>query len=101
LLESSDALVYAIGQGRAPSVQALKKILERLAEKSGGRAFFEDLDGLDGVFREIIADLSNQYLLGYVPKDGTRDNRWRELKVEVPGTGYDVRARRGYRAAVK
>jgi VWFA-related protein len=101
LLESSDALVYAIGQGRAPSVQELKKILERLAEKSGGRAFFEDLDGLDGVFRDIIADLSNQYLLGYVPKDASRDSRWRELKVEVPGTGYDVRARRGYRAVVK
>lgn len=101
LLESSDALVYAIGQGRAPSVLELKKILERLAEKSGGRAFFEDLESLDRVFHDIIADLSNQYLLGYVPKDSARDHRWRELKVEVPGTGYDVRARRGYRAVAK
>lgn len=101
LLEASDALVYAIGQGRAPSMQNLRKTLERLAEKSGGRAFFEDLDGLDRVFRDIVADLSNQYLLGYVPRDGKRDNRWRELRVEVPGTDYDVRARRGYRAVAK
>ncbi len=51
-LEASDAVLYPIGQGRAPKLEALKRVLERLAQKSGGRAFFEDLDELDGVFPE-------------------------------------------------
>lgn len=100
-LESSDAVVYAIGQGRAPNTQNLRKVLERLSEKSGGRAFFEGLNELDGVFREIVTDLSNQYLIGYVPSNPRKNDRWRELRVEVPGTDYRIRARRGYRSTAK
>jgi len=101
-LEASDAVLYPIGQGRAPRLVSLKTILERLARKSGGRAFFGDnVDKLDGVFAEILDELSNQYLLGYVPKDLTRDGRWRALRVEMPGKKLRVRARQGYRAEAK
>jgi Ca-activated chloride channel family protein len=97
-LESNDAVLYAIGLGRAPGMQSLRKVLERLSEKTGGRAFFEDLDKLDEVFDTVITDLANQYLFHFEPKDERRDGRWRELRVEVPGHGYKVRARKGYRA---
>ena len=101
-LESSDAVLYPIGQGRAPRLASLKAILERLARKSGGRAFFGDsVDQLDAVFAEILEELSNQYLLGYVPHDLARDGRWRTLRVEVPGKDVRVRARQGYRAVAK
>jgi Ca-activated chloride channel family protein len=100
-LESTDALLYAIGLGRAPDMAALRKILERLSEKSGGQAFFEDLNKLDEVFDEIIADLSNQYLLGFRPTDDRHDGRWREVRVEVPGQDYKVRAKKGYRLTPK
>ncbi len=101
-LETSDAVLYPIGQGRAPRLASLKTVLERLARKSGGRAFFGDnVDQLDAVFGDILEELSNQYLLGYVPKDLTRDGRWRTLKVEVPGKDVRVRARQGYRAVAK
>jgi Ca-activated chloride channel family protein len=79
-------------------MQSLRKVLERLSEKTGGRAFFEDLDKLDEVFDTVITDLANQYLFHFEPKDERRDGRWRELRVEVPGHGYKVRARKGYRA---
>ncbi len=97
-LEGSDAVLYPIGQGRAPDLRSLREILERLAQKSGGRAFFEDVAALDAVFNNILEELSNQYLLGYVPKDGRHDNRWRELRVELPGRSERIRARQGYRA---
>jgi Ca-activated chloride channel family protein len=98
-LEASDAVLYPIGQGRAPHLQNLKAVLERLARKSGGRAFFGDsVDKLDGVFSDILEELSNQYLLGYVPRDLRRDGRWRTLRVELPGKNLHVRARQGYRA---
>jgi Ca-activated chloride channel homolog len=96
-LETSDVVVYPIGQGRAPTVPMLKSLLERLAEKSGGRAFFEDLPSLDDVFARLIDELSNQYLLGYARRDAARDSRWRKLRVEVPGRDVKIRARQGYR----
>lgn len=101
-LEASDAVLYPIGQGRAPRLQNLRVVLERLARKSGGRAFFGDnVEKLDGVFSDILEELSNQYLLGYVPRDLRRDGRWRTLKVELPGKSFHVRARQGYRAEAK
>jgi Ca-activated chloride channel family protein len=101
-LEASDAVLYPIGQGRAPRLATLKTVLERLARKSGGRAFFGDnVDKLDTVFADILEELSNQYLLGYVPADLTRDGRWRTLRVEVPGKDVRVRARQGYRAVAR
>jgi VWFA-related protein len=96
-LETSDAVLFAIGQGRAPKVKDLKTVLERLSQKSGGRAFFEDLNELDHVFASILEELSNQYLLGFVPRDATPDGTWRPLTVEIPGKNYRIRARQGYR----
>jgi Ca-activated chloride channel family protein len=100
-LESNDAMLYAIGLGRAPAMQSLRKVLERLSDKTGGQAYFEELDKLDEVFDNILADLANQYLFGFVPRDARRDGKWRELRVEVPGHDYKVRARKGYRTPVK
>jgi VWFA-related protein len=100
-LESNDALVYAIGLGRAPDMAELRKVLERISEKSGGRAFFEDLDKLDEVFGDIITDLSNQYLLMFRPKDERHDGKWREIRVDVPGQDYKIRHKKGYRLAPK
>jgi VWFA-related protein len=100
-LETSDAVLYAIGQGRAPQMESLRKILIRLSDKTGGQAYFENLDKLDEVFDNILADLANQYLFGFVPRDATHDGKWHDLRVDVPGQDYKVRARQGYRAPAK
>jgi Ca-activated chloride channel homolog len=100
-LEASDVVLYPIAQGQAPKVPMLKDLLERLARKSGGRAFFEELKDLDGVFGRIIDELSNQYLLGYMRRDSTRDSRWRKLRVDVPGRDVKIRTRQGYRVVEK
>ena len=66
------------------------------------RAVFSDHSLVtDAVFAEILEELSNQYLLGYVPHDLARDGRWRALRVEVPGKDVRVRARQGYRAVAR
>jgi VWFA-related protein len=100
-LEMSDVLLYAIGQGQATNVEELKTVLKRLAEKTGGLAFFEDLGALDGVFASILEELSNQYLLGFEPIDAKRDGSWHPLTVDVPGKDYRIRARHGYRAKLR
>jgi Ca-activated chloride channel family protein len=77
----------------------LKSGIERLVDLSGGRALFvERSDQLDEPFAEILEELSNQYMIGYESKNTSRNGRWREVKLEIPGTGYSVRARQGYRA---
>jgi Ca-activated chloride channel homolog len=97
-VEASDVTVYPIGQGRAPKIPTLRHVLERLAQKSGGRAFFEDLEGLDEVFARIVDELSNQYLIGYPRPDTVRDTRWRKIRIELPGRkDLKVRTRQGYR----
>jgi VWFA-related protein len=96
-MESSDAILYVIGQGSAGDSPALRERLQRLSRVSGGRAFFtRDIGELRRAFEEIVDDLSNQYALGYTPARPA-DGAWRTIDVDVRGS-YTVRAREGYRA---
>ncbi len=96
--ESSDATLYMIGQGQAADNDELQALLTKLADISGGRAFFEtDPERLAPIFNDILQDLSNQYLISYQPTSLVKDDRWRAIRVEVDGPDYQVRARQGYR----
>ena len=98
-LEESDATLYMIGEGERAEVPDLRDLMERLARQSGGRAFFPNrIDELGDVFRGIIEDSSNQYLLSYEPTNGRRDGTWRTITIEMTDPGLRVRAREGYRA---
>jgi VWFA-related protein len=97
-LQSSDVTLYMIGQGRGVTLDTLKKVMERLANPTGGRALFTDsIDELHDSFADLLDELSNQYLLGYEPTNTKHDDVWRKIKVEVDGH-HEVRARQGYRA---
>lgn len=97
-VQSSDAMLYAIGFGAGLTVPALRKSLTEYAESTGGRAFFpKDAGELDRVFTEIVTELANQYVLSYTPPSTKRDTAWRSLSVRVRKGTFDVRARRGYR----
>jgi len=96
-LQSSDVSLYMIGQGRGVSLDPLKKVMERLATPTGGRALFtENIDALHEAFGDLLEELSNQYLLGYTSTNTKRDDTWRRIKVDVDGH-RDIRARQGYR----
>jgi VWFA-related protein len=76
------------------------KILQDLAEQTGGRAFFPyHVDDLDQSFQDIGDELRNQYSIAYIPTNSDLDGRYHRIKIEVPDhKGYQVRARRGYYA---
>jgi VWFA-related protein len=96
-LQSSDVTLYMIGQGRGVTLESLKKVMERLSSPTGGRALFTDnIDELHDAFADLLDELGNQYLLGYVSANTARDGEWRRIKVDVDGH-HDVRARQGYR----
>jgi Ca-activated chloride channel family protein len=97
-LQASDVTLYMIGQGRGVEIQALKTVMQRLVEPTGGRALFTDnIDQLHLAFSDLLEELSNQYLLGYESTNAKRDDVFRKLSVRVDGQTR-VRARQGYRA---
>jgi len=74
------------------------KILQALAEETGGRAFYPyHVDDLDQSFQDIGDELRNQYSIAYNPSTHSLDGRYHKIKIEVPEhKGYQVRARKGY-----
>src|SRR5229473_1465309 len=77
------------------------KILQELAEETGGRSFFPyHVDDLDQSFQDIGDELRNQYSIAYLPNNYLLDGRYHKIRIEVPEhKGYQVRARRGYFAS--
>lgn len=78
------------------------KVLQDLADETGGRPFYPyHVDDLDQSFQDIGDELRNQYSLAYNPTNHAFDSRYHKIKIEVPEhKGYQVRARRGYYARV-
>jgi Ca-activated chloride channel homolog len=76
------------------------KILQDLADETGGRAFYPyHVDDLDQSFQDIGEELRNQYSIAYNPTNHSLDGRYHNIKIDVPEhKGYQVRARRGYYA---
>ncbi len=71
--------------------------LRRLVEESGGRVReIARIGDAAAAFREILAELRDQYVLGYYPTRNLGDGRWHRVDVRVQGSGLDVRAREGY-----
>ncbi len=97
-LASSGVSLYMIGEGRGVKMEPLKKVMTRLAGVSGGRAIMtENISELHDAFADVLAELSNQYLIGYTSTNTKRDGTLRRIKVEVEGH-HHVRARDAYRA---
>lgn len=73
------------------------KVLETLAEETGGRVFFPyRVEDLAKSFLEIGDELRSQYSIAYVPADRTPDGRFRRVKIEVNRRGLNIRGRKGY-----
>ncbi len=94
-------MLYTVGFGAGATVPNLRNSLESYAQSTGGKAFFpRTTKELDGVFEHIVTELAHQYVLSYAPTNLKPDGGWRNIKVQVRGGKYDIRARRGYRANV-
>lgn len=73
------------------------KDLRQTIQESGGRIeVVESLEDLEEAFAGILAELREQYVLGYYPSEAKHDGGWREVRVKVERSGLDVRTRGGY-----
>jgi VWFA-related protein len=92
-LKEVDAAIYAIGLG--PRVD--KEMLQRLADVSGGRAFFpEDTSTLVEQYRGIVENLRRRYVVGYSSTNPKRNGAWRTVEIKPKEGTLQVRSRGGY-----
>jgi Ca-activated chloride channel family protein len=93
-VREADVQIYAIGifepvasRGRTMEEMNGPGMLAEMAEQTGGRHFAVDnLAELPDVAAKIGIELRNQYLLGYSPKNATRDGKYRRVLVKLVKT---------------
>jgi Ca-activated chloride channel homolog len=87
--------------GKSTSKKA-KELLTRLAEDSGGRAFFpKELSEMKAIANQIAKDLRTQFIVSYYPTNDKRDGTFRTVKVNIGQKGSRkliARTRNGYYA---
>jgi VWFA-related protein len=107
LASRSDTVIFAIGLGTPESLGTRSNrdaqfVLRRLAEQTGGRAFFpREAKDLADVYHVIRDELSSQYSLAYESSRTQRDGQFRRIMVRVSRPGVTVRTRQGYYAPSK
>ena len=93
----SGVTIYAIGLKHAARDRNTRRVLERIAEETGGQAFLiEDVDELDAIYDQIERELRNRYLLTYQSTSNKPDSDFRVIRVEVDRRGAEVRTMSGY-----
>jgi Ca-activated chloride channel family protein len=109
-VRESDVEMYSIGifdpYAPTPEERTGPQLLDELSEETGGRLFrVDDLAEMGDIAEKISTELRNQYVIGYRPRDLTRDGKWRKVKVKVnPPAGLPpltVHARTGYYAPLQ
>jgi VWFA-related protein len=97
----SSATVYTIGIYDENDPDRNPRVLRKIAESSGGRAYFpKSLSNLDEVWREVAGEIRSQYTIGYVPKKGDSVSAsYRSVKIVATqngGKSLTVTTREGY-----
>ncbi len=87
----------ALGRIRLSPDRANIDTMNILADRTGGRAFYNTND-IQGSVRRAIEDSRVTYVLGFYPTHGNWDAKFREIKVQVKRPGLHLRYRRGYLA---
>ncbi|MFN2577606.1 MAG: VWA domain-containing protein [Pyrinomonadaceae bacterium] len=98
-LDTEDRGSFMGDQGKRMYDNA-RKTLAMLAYESGGLYYnARKLEDLNGVYEQVIEDLSKVYSLGYRPTNQNRDGSWRTVNIEILGhPELKTRARPGYYA---
>lgn len=81
--ELADARGYMSSITRMDFLQA-DNALKTFAADSGGKAFFPRFYGeFPSIFQEISGLMRQQYTIGYVPTNTSKDGKYRKLKIEL------------------
>jgi Ca-activated chloride channel homolog len=107
--EKSNATIYTIGvfsqddrKNDKKMIRNSTRVLEQLAEATGGQAYFpETLDEVTPLCEQVAKEIRDQYTVGYYPSNTATDGTFRTVKVDVTASGHGkitARTRTGYYA---
>jgi Ca-activated chloride channel homolog len=97
MAQRAEVLIYAISTDDSGLVMRGDKVLEQLAEATGGRAFFPfKMKDITHSYAAIEDELRSQYVVSYKPADFDADGRYRTIEISSLKKDLQVRARKGY-----
>ena len=101
MAERAEVIVYTISTNVTGTTQRGDKVLVRIADATGGRAFFPfQVTDVANAFSEIQDELRSQYALSYKPANFQADGLFHTIEISALDTkkNLKVRSRHGYYA---
>lgn len=97
MAQRAEVIIYAISTDDSGLVLRGDRVLEQIAEATGGRAFFPyKMKDVTHSFAAIEDELRSQYVVSYRPADFDADGRYRTIEISALKKDLQVRARKGY-----
>ncbi len=82
--QKAEAVIYCIGIGDNFTNGVDRSSLDKVAERTGGRAFFpRDEADLRKAFQQIQEEMRSQYMLSYEPTDAKLDGSYRTIEIKL------------------
>jgi Ca-activated chloride channel homolog len=103
MAQRAEAIIYTISTNVSGTKGSGDKVLERIADATGGRAFFPfQIRDVVNDFAEIQEELRSQYAVSYKPADFKADGHYRTIEIVANDRkNFRVRARRGWYATTQ
>jgi Ca-activated chloride channel homolog len=80
----SEAIIYSVGIGDNFYSGVDRGALNKISERTGGRAYFpKDERELRDAFQQIQDEMRSQYLLAYEPANQARDGAYRRIEIQL------------------
>jgi VWFA-related protein len=97
MCQRAETLVYTISTDTSPSRGKGSEVLRRIADATGGQAFYPDrMEDVAIGFQKIEKELRSQYSLLYTPAEFKQDGSFRTIYLQSTNGDYHVRAKKGY-----
>jgi len=98
--QRSSATIYTIGIYDETDQDRNPRVLRKIAQLTGGRAYFPDSpDDIERVWRDIAGGIRSQYTIGYFSSNSSLDGGFRKVKIVASrkgGRALRVTTREGY-----
>jgi VWFA-related protein len=103
MAERAEVIVYTISTNVTGTRARGDKVLVRIADATGGRAFFPfQINDVANAFQEIQDELRSQYALSYKPASFQADGKFHTIEVLAQNRkDLKVRSRHGYYAPLQ
>ncbi|HUK46043.1 MAG TPA: VWA domain-containing protein [Terriglobales bacterium] len=97
MAERAQVIIYTISTDDSGLILRGDKILEEVANATGGRSFFPfKMKDIKSSFSAIEDELRSQYVVSYHPADFDANGHFRSIEITALKKDLQVRARKGY-----